>query len=555
MNPTPALAGAILLFAVACAPAAAPQPAPQPQPSQPASAPAPSEPQPKRGGVTVMLQKAAAPNLHPLLGSAADQRATVGPAYESLLTYQSFEDRAHDAEFKVIPWLAQSWEQPNDTTYVFHLRREAKWHDGQPFTARDVVFTYTYMQDANNRISKGPAVRKDLGQIEAQDEFTVRMVTKTPSPFFLRGLADPDLMLLPKHVFDRGDDFAKVVIGTGPFKAESVDVSKELLYKRFDQYWQPGRPYLDGVSIKVGVDDSAQAAALMAKKTDKIVLNSKAQLEPILRAYPSAQYRAMQPSYSNVLYPKLDRPPFNDVRVRKAIHLALDRQAMIQQLTFGEGVINPPAFPGTKVGYAIPEPELLKLPGYRQPKGPDIAEAKRLLAEAGHGGGLKVTVIYPTTFFSTPPIAEAFAGQMPSIGVEMTLQGLPGPEFRTREGDGNYDVIFTLSGNNDEAGKIHDYYHSKGAVNKIGLGDPRVDAALDTIRSSMDAEARRKAILDVQYALLDGYYVIPTIELASYRVWQPWLHQPRVDNLRPILDTMDTSQTWIDVDLLPSDRR
>jgi len=555
MNHKAVVATAATLFlALACAPAAAPQAEPG-QSASPSTGPAPSEPQPKRGGVMVMLQKAVAPNLHPLLGSAADQRATVGPAYESLLSFQTFEDRPHDADFQVIPWLAQSWEQPNETTYVFSLQRGARWHDGQPFTAADVVFTQRFMQDPANRISKGFSVRKDLAQVEAIDEGTVRMVTKTPSPFFLRGLADPDLMVLPKHLFDRGDDIIKVVLGTGPFRAESLDLSKELLYRRFDGYWQPGRPYLDGVSIKTGVDDSAQAAAFIAKQTDKIVLNSKAQLEPIVRAYPATQYRAMQPTYSNVLYPKLDRPPFNDVRVRKAIHLAIDRQAMIQQLTFGEGVINPPAIPGTKIGYAIPEEELLKLPGYRQPKGPDIAEAKRLLAEAGYGGGLKLTVVYPSTFFSTPPIAEAFAGQVRSIGVDMTLQGLPGPEFRTKEGDGNYDVIFTLSGNNDEAGKIHDYYHSKGAVNKIGLADARADAALDTIRSSMDPEVRRRAVLDLQYALLEGYYVIPTIELASYRVWQPWLHQPRTDNLRPILDNMEASQTWIDVALLPSDRR
>ncbi len=555
-----AVIGAGLLASLACAPAA-PVSGPAQAPAPSAAAPAPAAPQasqapqPKRGGVTVHLRRAAGPNLHPLQGGGADQRGTVGPAYESLLTYQLFEDRDLEADFEVIPWLAAAWDQPDPTTYLFRLAKGVRWHDGVEFTAADVVFSYQYLSDKANSFSKGATIRKDMATIEALDPQTVRVTTRQASPYFLRSVADDDVVIVPKHVAEAGGDFAKTVVGTGPFKMKSADLKKENVFERFEGYWQPGRPYMEGVRLVYGPDDSAMEAALVAGKADSLTYQRRAQLDAILGIYPKARYQAQAPTYGNVLYPNLERPPFNDIRVRKALHLGLDRQAMQKQLTAGQGVINPPGVPATKKGWAIPAEELANLPGYRQPKAEDLAEAKRLLAEAGYAGGLKTTVIYPTTV-STPSIAEAFAGQMRTIGVDMELKVLPVPEFRELETRGGYDVIFDLTYDMDESGKVHSYYHSKGALNKIGLKDAKVDAALDTVLSSMDAAERKKALLDFQYALLAGYYVIPTIEHATYQLYQPWYYSPDgVTSLGYYLDTKTATRAWIDTDLLPADRR
>lgn len=544
-------AGALILLLAACAPATAP---PAPAPGGPAAGVATPTPSPKRGGTVAYACINAPNNLNPYIVAAAADRRGVGPVYESLVSWEFKPGLDHRIDYKVIPWLAESWEQPNATTYLMHIRKGVQWQDGTDFTAEDVVWSYSYANDPKNAFGVRGRL-KSLDSIELVDKYTLRITTKGPSPMFLSDLADQAMMVLSKHLFDRGEDFKKVAIGTGPFKLKDWSPTRSSVFVRNENYWQKDRPYPNGVECIYGLDTSAQIAAFVAKKIDFIHLNSRGELDTLKMGVPDVQYGQFIGDYGPALYMKLDKPPFGDIRVRRAMHLAIDRQSLLKLVTFGDGVIDPPGVQGNKTGWAIPQEELLKLPGYRQPKDEDMAEAKRLLAEAGYPDGFKATVRVARDRISAPRALEPTVAQLKKIGVDLTIDGMPQAAYLAAEKAGDYDIVMahTFTMNMKDT---WDYLHSQGAFNSVGINDPRLDELLEVQRSEMSLDKRKQAALEMQRLLLEKLYIIPTIDLAVYAAWQPWVHD-YVYNFgsAAFVDMATASRIWLDVDQMPSDRR
>lgn len=497
------------------------------------------------------------PNLHPYKNSHATGVGTIGPAYETLLAYRFDPGFDFRIDFEVRPMLAERWEQPDRTTYVFHLRRGVKWHDGEELTAQDVVYSYDYARDPRNAF---PVVTGQLTQadkIEAPDRYTVRITTRRPIATFLESLADLSMYILPKHVADRGDDFTRVTIGSGPYKVGSFNPSGSSVFVKNPDYWQAGKPYVDRLEVLWGVDDSAKLASFVAGKNDLYTAADRRQFEPVLKAKPGIEFVQRRQDVGVGLLPKLDQPPFNDIRIRKAVHLTVDRQDLNNALAFGEGTINPPGVPGFKTGWSIPQEELLQLPGYRKPKEEDLAEARRLLAEAGHTDGFKTTALYPSGGVVMPRVAEAMSGQLKKLGIELVLDPRDNATSKKREVAGEYEAIITPLGYASLKSALPDHLHSRGSLNKIGLSDPKLDALLDAIPATFEVDKRKQVALELQRYLLEQVYFVPTIELTAYATWQPWVHgyNPSV-NWVVVIAGQDTVNTlWLEQEKMPADRR
>lgn len=543
---------AALVAISACAPAAAPGALPAAPPGA-APAPAPLE-APRRGGIFAYAGQSIGQTLHPHTRGAVSERYVPGPLYETLLVYKYDIGGDFRIDFDVSPWLAERWETPNDTTYRLQVRQGVRWHDGAEFTAEDVAYTYRELLDPKNNYPMRSRLQ-GVTSITASDKYTLQIVTDGPTPNLLADLADPNMMIMAKHVGDRGDDFAKVAIGTGPVKLKSYERDKGGSFVRYPDYWQKDKPAVDGLEVHLVPDVAGRQAAFLAKAVDLRAPADRRQLDEILTRFPTVQYASIMTDYGNSLLPKLDQPPFNDRRVRRAMHLAVDRQGLVKVASFGEGVISPPGMPGQKQGWSIPQEELLRLPGYRQPKDQDLAEAKRLLAEAGYPDGLKTTVMWGNTYASSPKIIEPLAGQLRAAGIELVLDGRPQADLRKIHLEGKFDVIFELAAN--MAVKYQrDYIHSKGPLNKFALNDPRIDQAIDTIFRSLDLSKRKTAALELQRVLLEENYVIPTIELPGYQAWHPWLKNYRYNvGISEIIDARPMADLWLDVDQMPADRR
>jgi len=484
-------------------------------------------------------------NLNPWKGDVSTARALAG-VYENLIRMdhrEAFDFRV-DRELK--PGLAESWEIADPTTFVFHLRRNIKWHDGKPLTADDVVYSMRSWTEAD----KAPEPRRSAGgQIataEAIDPYTVRVTTKAISAYFLETLAyQRNVYILPKHV----EDVAKNPVGSGAFKVVKQDPDAAVVVERNPDFYIPGRPYLDGGKVHNTMPIATQQAAFAGKAIDFITYSDKAQADAFQKQVPQVKVSSYCQDHGESVIMKLDKPPFSDIRVRRAIHLAIDRQGLIATTSFGAGKINPPGAIGWQP-FAIQEDELLKLPGWRQPKTEDIAEAKRLLAEAGYATGLKMPMQFNRDRADKQVIPEALVPMLRGVGIDAEVQLLERGVAIVNERDGLFDVRVGSFHSDPPTSALTSYYHSKGVANTMGLRDPELDKLIEDSDKSLDQKARYAMYDKIQRIILDKLYTIPTLEFRSFFFVQPWLN-----NNGPTMGAQSYvpqwDNVWIDTDKAP----
>lgn len=510
----------LALFLIACG---------APAPVQDATRPETST-APKHGGVFQFGAQSAPTNLDYYKGGAFADTVSLSFIYEPLVGLKrEFESPGKLKDYRinneVIPKLAESWSLSDDgTVYTLKIRQEIKWHDGTSFTAADVAFAYTHIL-ANNFVARGYI--NEVSKAEALDPRTLRVTVKAPSATVLFNMTNPVASILPRHVIEAGRDMSKPenAIGTGPFRLKSYDNKVGATYVRNSEYWQSGKPYADGIRLFYGLDRAGRMAAFGAGKTDIFHFLDKAEVEPIQIARPDMQTDKFVSVYGNSLTFNLTRAPFTDLRVRRAFQLAIDHQGMVDTLTFGEGVINPPGLTGAKTGW-IPSLEELRRswPGYSTDKAKDREEARRLLAEVGVARSFKINIPYQSALTTSPKIAQVVATHLREIGVEADVQPMDPPTYYRTLTDGNYQTMLSLVADMEPATNWYNYFHSRGAYGKGGPNDPDLDALLEAQARELNVEKRKDLFLKIQRMLSDRGYAVSTIEYRQIAAWQPWLH-------------------------------
>ena len=518
----------LLVIGAACAGGSGDQVAQAPQqsasaPAQAAAAPAPQAPAasaaqagPQLGGVFFLTNRGAPNTVHPFSDTSGGNRNTLGVVYEGLVDYDYTGD--YRDRYKIIPELAETWEQTDPTTYIFHIRKGVKFHDGSDLTADDVVWSLEFLRDPGNRFRNAIYLRQVV-EIEKVDSHTVKLTTKGPLPTFLALFTgSPNVKILSKSAFDRGVNFEEVAIGTGAFKLVSWDDQSGATYVKNEDYWDPGRPYMDGVKFFYNVSASSSIAAFTARKNDVVKVNSRAAFQAIEAANPGIKTESYPGTHSDALRLRIDRPPFNDPNVRRAVHLTVDRQEMLSTLTFGLGVINPPGINGGRKAWSIPQEELLALPGYRQPKTADLAEARRLLTEAGHESGLEATILVRGDVPLWVDSALFFQEQWKQIGVSARVETV---EFATsiqRMLRGDFDIrIGGIAFNLPDPNQVLFAPFSSRGPNFLSYPkDAEVDRLLDAQRRELDPARRRRLSQEAERRLLQA--VVPVV-VGHYSVY------------------------------------
>jgi ABC-type transport system substrate-binding protein len=340
----------------------------------------------------------------------------------------------------------------------------------------------------------------------------------------LENLAQRETAIFPKHVYDAGQLFKGVTgtVGTGPMKLKSFDRNEKMVYIAFENYWK-GKPRLDGVVSYFVSERQSRLAGFLVRQSDILTVSDKAQYESVVTQSRSGAADAFPTSHGYAIYLRVDQPPFNDLRVRRAIHLALNRHDMINVLAFGVGKINPPGVSAVSA-WAMPEKELLKLPGYRLPKDKDIAEAKRLLKEAGYGNGLSFS-LQAVSVWDNPRIAEVAARQLKEAGISVKLNFIDAGQYFANQRKGDFQAQLNGMGSDFIDASLHQYYYSKTGGNAARIVDSELDRLIELQRKTLHKERRNQVLRQIQDHLLEKMYVVPTIDLGFYWIAHPYVRE------------------------------
>ncbi len=480
------------------------------------------------GGTLVISGPSDIASLDPLTSSSFNTQYRISGVYQRLLTFDSGPDIGYTAQV-LKPELATDWEISDDLlTYTFTLREGVVWHDvdpvnGRPFTSADVKATF----DAVLAEGHQAALLANVQSIETPDDQTVVLSLSEPFAPLLNNMASHFMWILPAEAFEEGYDRTNTVIGTGPFLLDEREVDVKTTYARNPNYWDVDEngnqlPYLDGIETLVINDTQQVIAAFKAGEIDIMTNGTSPELRDQLKDdFPEASYGEWIDAGMGQIGINVNRPPFDDIRVRQAINLAIDRDGMGNTLR-GGGTVPSNVAPAL-ADYVLDEDERREYLYY------DPERAKELLAEAGFPDGLDATLIATDRYGATYTAqTEWVVEDLKAIGINVTLDMLDyATYFGSRWPDVEYDIQFgpqTPFLEPDEWLRLQ--MRSDGARNWYNINDPELDALLDAQLSIVDPDERAEAIRDIQrYALENVMNPIPV-----WTYFSQWNFSPRIQN-------------------------
>jgi peptide/nickel transport system substrate-binding protein len=417
--------------------------------------------------------------------------------------------------YPVEPDLAESWTQPSDTTYIFKLKKGVRWHNkppvnGRELTADDVKFTYERFVTITGNPNK--PVLEYVDRIEALDKYTVKFTLKEPNAWFIDLLASTSTWIVAKECVEKFGDLKKAesAVGTGPWMLERWEPNVRLVYARHPGYFVSGLPYADNVELLIDKDPASRLAKWLSGQTD-----FGPEYQQAVRWLDAPLARQRKPGLQTAEYTwftsgatgfKLANPPFNDIRVRRALSRASNVGEVFESLAFSQGHWTPnPAVPAAFAEWSIPIDQLN--PDGRKLYEHNTAEAKRLLAEAGHPNGFKVTVEAPPVVYG-PDFDDVVAitiKNWKAAGIDADLKLKEYGAFISSTIFGKFDSMFLgLRGAwADPEAYFYRWYMPGQPLNVWGVNDPKLTDMIKLQRRTFDVAKRKQVVFDIQRYLAD----------------------------------------------------
>ena len=331
----------------------------------------------KAGGILRVYSTESPPGLNIYEQATPQGQAPLMSVYNNLILFDQHVDQ--NSLETIGPDLATKWSWNEDgTEMTFTLRQGVKWHDGQPFTARDVLCTLDLQLDkAKDKVRFNPRKSnfKNLESVTADNDYQVTFHLKRPQPAFPMLLANGFAEITPCH--QTPDQMRQHPIGTGPFKFVEFKPNEHIKVARNPDYWKPDRPYLDGVEFTVIRDPATTVLAFISGKLDLAAGLSPSMMKDITSQMPDTICERTPGNVNRHLIINRDKPPFSNHELRRAMALSLDRQAFIDIVGQGQGEIGGALQPPPGGLWGMPPDQVKDLPGYD----PDIAKNRALARE------------------------------------------------------------------------------------------------------------------------------------------------------------------------------
>jgi len=439
---------------------------------------------PLRGGVLRISVDQAASVINPLL-------ARVNPEYLlAELLYSGLTRLAPDMTAEAD--LAESWQSARELMeWTFKLRANIVFHDGTPCTADDVAASFATMLDPK---TASPA-RGNIGPVAAvvaADERTVIFKLSSPYADLPVALAYTNAKIIPAAIAGALDKLSRSAIGTGPFKLVSYEPDRQVVVARNAAYYDPRRPYLDRVEVVVHPDATAETSALIAGDTDLMASAQATEFARLASASGVEPLRVASGQFLNVNM-GCDQKLFGDARVRQALALTVDREAMVGFVAQGYGT------PGNDV----PLNEAYRFYKAQPLRKPDMARARQLLGEAGYANGIDATLIASDKPSTRTQLAIALREMAKPAGIRITVETMPHATYLDQvwKKGAFYVGFYNMQATADAIFSL--LYVSNAAWNETRWNNASFDRLIGDARSVVDEGRRRELYAEAQVLMRD----------------------------------------------------
>ncbi|MEX2630213.1 MAG: ABC transporter substrate-binding protein [Tistlia sp.] len=505
------------------------------------------------GALALGLVQAGTAQADELVIGVGSEPSAIDPHYHNLGPNNALKEHIfdglikQDAQQRLQPGLAESWEPLDDTTWQFNLRQGVTFHDGTPFDAEDVIYTIERVPNVPNSPSSFGIYTNAIESMEAKDPHTLIFKTPGPRPLLPTELSNIAIISKETVADSNGGDWPKtegfndgsLAVGTGPYKFKEFVKGDRLVLTANADYWG-GAPEWEQVTFKPITSDGPRVAALLSGDVD-VIDNPPTQDLPRLESDPEVSvYSGLS---NRVIYLHMDqhadetpgvkgtdgKNPFKDVRVREAVSKAIDRKAIVEKIMGGVAVAAEQLLPQGMYGASMD----LSVEEY------DPEAAKALLAEAGYPDGFELVIGTPNDrYINDEKVAQAAAQFLSRVGIKTGVDASTKSVFFKRRNDFEFTVY--LAGWGAGTGEMSsplralvatpDKDKGYGGTNRGRYSNPELDAKIEEALATLDDAEREKLLQEASELVVKDYGILPLhYEVTSWATRKGLAYEPRAD--------------------------
>ncbi|MBK0328150.1 ABC transporter substrate-binding protein [Rhodobacteraceae bacterium F11138] len=470
---------------------------------------------PVRGGILKLGFSADPAGFDPARGPSGMSHVVIEQVYSTLMSL--------DADAKPYPDLATEYEISDDgLEYTFKLREGVMFHDGEELTAEDVKYTFDRLRDEDSGYSYGSQV-ENIDEVVVVDDYTVKFELSEITGPFLTYMAFPGSSIVPMHLLESDHDLNAKPVGSGPFKFVSYEPRSMVRFERNDNFYEEGKPYLDGLEYHLIADVTALTNAVVSG-----TINFSNEIPPkdwaMVTSTPGIEGAPLAGSRYYWLLPNNENKPLDNPKVRQAIAHAIDRNAIVRGAFFGQAeAFRGGVIPSWNWGHA-------DLDYFEEGANPD--KARELLAEAGHPDGFETSMTMASSFPAMVSMAPILQANLAAVGIKAEIKTMEVPRFWDEVwGPSNFDMtaMYWLSPLADPDDFVGNNYACGRAINVQKSCTEEMDDILARAVSAPTREERLALYREQQELSLEQMPIVPLVNSLILTA-----HTDKLRNFKPM---------------------
>jgi peptide/nickel transport system substrate-binding protein len=480
----------------------------------------------KQGGILKVYHRDSPASMSILEEATISTALPMMGVFNNLVVYD--QNVKQNSLQSIVPDLATNWELSEDGIQLtFKLREGVKWHDGKPFTAKDVVCTWDLLLGkATEKLRTNPRKiwYQNVESVTAHGDSEAVFHLTRPQPALIALLASGYSPVYPCHVPPR--DMRSHPIGTGPFKFAEFKPNERIAITRNPDYWKKGRPYLDGIEYTIIPNRSTALLAFEAGKFDLTFPDEVTipLVKEVKSQRPEAICEVRPTNVSTNLIINRDKPPFDSADVRRALVLALDRKSFIDILAEGQGDIGGAMLPPPAGVWGMPPDFLETVIGYDPGVQKNRIEARKIMEKLGYGPDKRLNIRVSTrniAVYRDP--AVILIDQLKDIYIDGELDPVETATWFPKVARKDYQIGLNITGSgvDDPDQQFYENYACGSERNYTGYCNPELQKLFDEQSSEAGREKRRKLVWEIDKKLQEDAARPIIYHIRAGTCWQP----------------------------------